>query len=736
MKTVVLSTTLVLVLVVWTAAVEWIIDGNRVTTASLALELAGVIVLALVGATIGVRWANERGAALAEAAEGRELLRTSYDRLDEASQFLRAIVDTSPVATIGIDRDRRITFWSAGAETLLGWSAEEVIGRPLPQEVDDGGPEPDGGARRLRATGPVLGERTKWRTKDGQERIVEIYAAPLMRDGAIDGFAGQAVDITDREQARVKLERLGEAIEQMADGVVITDEAGVIVYVNRAFAEESGRAAADLIGSHHSSLVGELLGPEVQASMEQVARSGEPWFGEVEQRHADGSPSMVQLSFTPLRDTSGVIDGMVALQRDVTYIRAIEGDLALEAGVRGVLAGAAHLIPPQAGLQEAAGAVCDALRSIAGIDFAAVAVFFGPSEVSLVGLSAPGVLSIGPGDLLAPSFSSQLYEQMLNGPWGQRLVFGPDASRFAAELDQLGLKAFAFAPIVHGDHIDGAVGIGTSDPAFAATLADRFPRLVDFSTAPTALLAERLHGYRGEVALRKAIAEMIASRAFHPVFQPIVELASGAVVGYEALTRFDRGQEPDLAFANARAVGLGVELEVATLRAAIEASCRLPAGSWLSVNVSPPLLSHVEMLKSCLAGANRQVVIEVTEHEPVADYGALREAMRSLGPDVRLAVDDAGAGIANFAHILEMDANLVKLDTSLVRGINTSPARQALVVAMNHFARTVGCRLVAEGIESEAEALTLREFGVEFGQGYWFGRPEPLPFLVGASGAG
>jgi EAL domain-containing protein (putative c-di-GMP-specific phosphodiesterase class I) len=103
---------------------------------------------------------------------------------------------------------------------------------------------------------------------------------------------------------------------------------------------------------------------------------------------------------------------------------------------------------------------------------------------------------------------------------------------------------------------------------------------------------------------------------------------------------------------------------------------------------------------------------------------------------VRLAVDDAGAGIANFAHIVEMNADLVKLDVSLVRGVNTSPARQALVVAMNHFARTAGCRLVAEGVESEAEARTLREFGVEFGQGYWFGRPEPLPFRVGAAPAG
>jgi EAL domain-containing protein (putative c-di-GMP-specific phosphodiesterase class I) len=94
---------------------------------------------------------------------------------------------------------------------------------------------------------------------------------------------------------------------------------------------------------------------------------------------------------------------------------------------------------------------------------------------------------------------------------------------------------------------------------------------------------------------------------------------------------------------------------------------------------------------------------------------------------VRLAVDDAGAGIANFSHIVELSADFVKLDISLVRGVNRSLGRQALVVAMRHFARTAGCRLVAEGVETEDEARALTELGVEFAQGYLFGRPEPAP---------
>jgi PAS domain S-box-containing protein len=104
----------------------------------------------------------------------------------------------------------------------------------------------------------------------------------------------------------------------------------------------------------------------------------------------------------------------------------------------------------------------------------------------------------------------------------------------------------------------------------------------------------------------------------------------------------------------------------------------------------------------------------------------LLKAVRSLGHDIRLAVNDAGAGVANFAHIIDLGPDFVKLDTSLVRRVNAHLGRQALIVGMRHFSRTSGCRLVAEGIETGDEARTLAELGVEFGQGYWFGRPEPV----------
>jgi EAL domain-containing protein (putative c-di-GMP-specific phosphodiesterase class I) len=235
---------------------------------------------------------------------------------------------------------------------------------------------------------------------------------------------------------------------------------------------------------------------------------------------------------------------------------------------------------------------------------------------------------------------------------------------------------------------------------------------------------------RREAELRAGVVAIIAAAAFHPVFQPIVDLASGETVGYEALTRFDSGQRPDLCFADAWSVGLGPDLEIATLEAAVAAGKRLPPGLWLDLNASPRLLADRDRLSAVLSLAQRPIVLEVTEHEVIEDYDAVRQAISSLGPDLRLAVDDAGVGVANFGHIIELRPDFVKLDISLVRRVNANLGRQALVVAMRHFSRTAGCRLIAEGVETDAEAATLRSLGVEYGQGFLFGHPERVEIWV------
>jgi EAL domain-containing protein (putative c-di-GMP-specific phosphodiesterase class I) len=144
----------------------------------------------------------------------------------------------------------------------------------------------------------------------------------------------------------------------------------------------------------------------------------------------------------------------------------------------------------------------------------------------------------------------------------------------------------------------------------------------------------------------------------------------------------------------------------------------------LNLNVSPALVMAVEPLDRLLREWGWQTILELTEHAAVDDYEALRAAIASLGPNVRLAIDDAGAGFASFRHILELAPQFVKLDRAIITGIDTDPARQALVAGMRQFAVTTGCGLIAEGIETEAELAALRGLGISLGQGYLLGRPK------------
>lgn len=123
-----------------------------------------------------------------------------------------------------------------------------------------------------------------------------------------------------------------------------------------------------------------------------------------------------------------------------------------------------------------------------------------------------------------------------------------------------------------------------------------------------------------------------------------------------------------------------------------------------------------------------RVMLELTEHAPVEDYDVLRRSLKPLRENgVRLAVDDLGAGFSSLRHVLELLPDVIKLDISLVRNVAGDRSRQALARAMVTFAHATGARVTAEGVETEPERRLLRAMGVDLGQGFHLGRPEPLP---------
>ena len=213
-------------------------------------------------------------------------------------------------------------------------------------------------------------------------------------------------------------------------------------------------------------------------------------------------------------------------------------------------------------------------------------------------------------------------------------------------------------------------------------------------------------------------------------YQPVVALTDGHVVGVEALSRFTSETDvpPDAWFAEAHELGMGVELELHALRKGLAAMDHLDPTWFVALNLSPTTMVASALNDLLAAQASERLVLELTEHEQVADYDELARMLAPLrGRGVRLSVDDAGAGFASMRHILNVRPEFVKLDRTLVCDLHTDVAKRALATSLVAFADKIGAAVVAEGLERAEEVVAVRQLGVRFGQGYYFARPSPCP---------
>jgi EAL domain-containing protein (putative c-di-GMP-specific phosphodiesterase class I) len=400
------------------------------------------------------------------------------------------------------------------------------------------------------------------------------------------------------------------------------------------------------------------------------------------------------------------------------YLRVTTARLSIVSSLR--------VLHAQATPEATAQSIANALADLPLIDVAAILEVSSAGEALVIAIAGQADSPVQVGEKLPPARAAYIIERLHHGAWAEPWALRPTPTVNDQRFTDLGLKAQAYAPILFGDDIVGLVIIATTDPTEAAHLIADLPSVSEAAAVAGAILAPSLMARRQTGAARVQIAGIIAERAFHPVFQPIIDLGTGLTVGFEALTRFANGDRPDQVFSDAVKAGIGAELEAATLRAAVRYAAFLPADAWLSLNVSPSFLGAYAELAEILAGRNRPITLEITEHDLIDDYPRLHDAMRALGSDVRLAVDDAGAGVANFRHLVNLRPDLVKIDAGLIRGVEADVSRQALIVGLVHFAEVSGAQVLAEGVETELELDTVKRLGVTLAQGYLLARPAPV----------
>lgn len=373
--------------------------------------------------------------------------------------------------------------------------------------------------------------------------------------------------------------------------------------------------------------------------------------------------------------------------------------------------------------EETASAVCGCLRGLEG-DVAAAVIAFGRDGPGTVLARSDRMLpDARAGDRLPRAVTDYLGDRARAGSWVERRDTQPPGA-VGVPLASPDITAAAYMPLLSEGELFGLLAMGAVEGDDGDPLAWLLPAAMDLAPVIGALLAPKVAG-RLEIEQRQQrVRDILTRQAFRPVFQPIIDLRTRQTVGFEALTRFQAGENTERTFTEAAHLGIGVELEAATAAAALAASADLPFDVWLSVNVSPAFLTATDVIRPLVAKSPRPLVLELTEHDPIDDYAAVLASMADLGTDLRLSVDDAGAGYACLHHILALQPAFVKLDRGWVSGIGSDPARQALVAGLEAFAVRTDCLLIAEGIEDASELATLTELRVRLGQGFFLGRPQ------------
>ena len=228
--------------------------------------------------------------------------------------------------------------------------------------------------------------------------------------------------------------------------------------------------------------------------------------------------------------------------------------------------------------------------------------------------------------------------------------------------------------------------------------------------------------------LATMIQLIIDDDLMYPAYQPIYHVRSNKIIGYESLIRFttEPYRPPNLWFEASGAVGLQMELEMAAIRSALQNFDELPPDCYLSVNVSPETINDPSFINVFKGLSLDRLVLEITEHDIINDYEGFNDDVKQWRDQgVRLAVDDVGAGYSSLRHILEIDPDIIKLDTN----INKRDGSRALAKAIVAFADEMNIRVVAEGIETREELKILDELGVNKAQGYLLGKPAPIEHL-------
>ena len=598
------------------------------------------------------------------------------------------------------------------------------------------------------STGEPYEIEYRLRRADGTYHWMLGRAMPLRNAaGTIVKWFGTCTDIEAQKQAQAQIEEQARLLDLAQDAIFVEDLKHRIVYWNHGAERIYGWSAEDAVG--HT--LEELISPdrsEIDSALAVVCTRGE-WSGELRFVDVTGATRVMESRLTLLRNADGGPKGVLAVNTDVTERRATEAkflQVLQDGATRDPLTG----LPNRALLADRLDkAVAHSQRSQS------------PLAVLFIDLDDFKDINDGSGHLLgdkvlmevARRLGSTLRDADTVARFGgdEFVVLLPDTGAVTADDVAHRLLAAVREPMQvdgHRLHVSASIGVAVSPPVEPGALLRSADAAVYYAKScgraqVRAFVGELSAKAEERLYLSSELRDALERDQLNLVYQPIVDLDSGNVIGIEALARWShpaRGQvPPDVFVAVAEQTGVARHLDSWVVRractemAALRRAGAVNDDSYLAVNVTAlsvgdptfPAVVQQALADACLPPT--ALVVEVTETGVIKDLDAgirTLTVLRDLG--VRVAIDDFGTGWSSLTYLKRLPASLLKLDRSFVARLQEDEEDRAIAAAVVLLGQATGMSVVAEGVETTAQLEVLRALRCTAGQGYLWHHGVPV----------
>lgn len=675
-------------------------------------------------------------------------LKSSQESLLESKNQLLDHIKNTPLGCISWDKALNCTKWNRSAERIFGYSESEAIGKHagelilLPElkseltEVFHELLNNQGGKYRTNQN----------RTKSGEIIICEWHSTPILApDGSVIGATSLVQDVTQNKQLEEQLKLAASVFSHAREGIIITDNKGIIIDVNATFTDITGYTKNEVVGLNPSILKSNRQSTAFYKALWQSVKKNGHWSGEIWNKRKNGDIYAELLTITSVHNSNGALKNYIAIFSDISDAKEQQSKLEHMAHYD-VLTN----LPNRTLLAER-------------LDFALTQCKENDRFVAVVLLDLDGFKEIN--DTYGHSIGDQLLVILANRLKGTLRKsdtisrFGGD--EFVAVLANLvnatdyktiinNMLKVASEPVrVKGNQLHVSASIGVTVFPNDKTDADQLIRHADqamYLAKQKGKNCYHLFDIESEDAIKarheviQRIASALKNKEFVLYYQPKVNMRTGGIIGMEALIRWQHPERGMLSPAEFLPYIENHKLSIDVGEWVIKESLR-QYREWkenglsmcISVNVSAQQIQQrnfplrLEALLNNFADVPPQALqLEVLETSELRDISNVSEIMGScVSLGVSFAIDDFGTGYSSLTYLRRFPANVIKIDQTFVRDMLIDPEDRAIVVGVIALAKSFNRSVIAEGVETIAHGTKLIELGCDLAQGYGIAKPMP-----------